>query len=51
MTGFRVWVWERTCSNGWPPSQYKTVDLNPILALPAGQGCLAVDARIRVAGL
>ena len=26
------------------------MDLNPILALPPGQGCCAVDARIRVVG-
>ncbi len=24
------------------------LDLNPIIALPPGQGCLIVDARIRV---
>ena len=26
------------------------LDLNPIFALPPGQGCQIVDARIRVAG-
>ena len=26
------------------------MDLNPLIALPPGQGCCAVDARIRVAG-
>lgn len=25
------------------------LDLNPIIALPAGQGCKIVDARIKVA--
>jgi len=26
------------------------LDLNPIFAMPPGQGCRIVDARIRVAG-
>ncbi len=26
------------------------LDVNPLLVLPAGQGCVAVDARVRVAG-
>jgi hypothetical protein len=26
------------------------MDLNPLIALAPGQGCSAVDARIRVAG-
>jgi acetyl coenzyme A synthetase (ADP forming)-like protein len=29
--------------------QIRELDLNPIFALPPGQGCLVVDARIRVA--
>jgi len=30
--------------------EIKELDLNPIFALPPGQGCAVVDARIRVAG-
>jgi hypothetical protein len=29
--------------------EIRELDLNPIFALPPGQGCSAVDARIRVA--
>ena len=27
------------------------LDLNPVIALPPGEGCLIIDARIRVAAL
>ena len=26
------------------------LDLNPVFALPPGQGCLIIDARIRIGG-
>jgi acyl-CoA synthetase (NDP forming) len=31
--------------------ELRELDLNPVIALPAGQGCRIVDARARVAGL
>jgi acyl-CoA synthetase (NDP forming) len=30
-------------------SEIRELDLNPVFALPPGEGCLAVDSRIRVA--
>jgi acyl-CoA synthetase (NDP forming) len=30
--------------------EIRELDLNPLFAMPPGQGCVAVDARIRVSG-